>query len=86
MIWTGQLLREKAVATSSLPNPFTLDYFHGHEARMAPIAYVCKRHGLPDEVALTIMALVEPINMAHDLFPEPGGKSWLTDEDRGIRK
>lgn len=53
---------------------------------MAPIAYVCKRHGLPDEVALTIMAMVEPTNMTRDFFPEPGGKVWFSDEDRGIRK
>lgn len=31
---TGQLLREKTVAQSSLPNPFSLDYHHGHEAWM----------------------------------------------------
>lgn len=53
---------------------------------MAPIAYVCKRHSLPNEIALIIMAMVEPINMVHELFPGPGEKSWLSDEDRGIRK
>ena len=29
---TNQLLKEKTVAQSSLPNPSTLDYHHGHEA------------------------------------------------------
>ena len=53
---------------------------------MIPLAYVCKRYRLPDEIVLTIMAFVEPIDMAHELFPEPGQKRWFSEEDQDQSK
>lgn len=85
-IWTGQLLRKKAVATSFLPDPKKTNHIHGHEARITPMAYVCKRRGLPDDIALKILAMVEPLDMYQVFFPKPGQKSWLTYKDVGIRK
>ena len=69
------------VARSVLKDTSKPDIPIGHESRLIAMAEVCKTSGLPNEVTLMVLDLVQPISMARVRFTEPGEKRWLTEED-----
>ncbi|CAD6592326.1 MAG: hypothetical protein ASARMPREDX12_005981 [Alectoria sarmentosa] len=53
----------------------------GHESRLIAVAEACMTNGLPNDIRLMVLALVEAIEMFRCHFVEPGEKRWLSAED-----
>lgn len=69
------------LALSFLEHPSTADITPGHESRLIAVTEVCKTNGLPNEITLMVLAMVQPIGMYRYLFMEPGARRWWTVED-----
>ncbi|CAF9942029.1 MAG: hypothetical protein ALECFALPRED_009456 [Alectoria fallacina] len=69
------------LARSFLDHPSTANKPPGHESRLIAVAEACMANGLPNDIILMVLALVEAIEMFRCHFIEPGEKRWLSAED-----
>ncbi len=75
--WT---VAENTIVARSYAGHPSNEYKPGHESRLIAVAEACAAKCLPNELTLTVLAWVEPIDMYRHLFRGPEQWRYTTQE------